>query len=60
MGRAEPCPYEIRGTRYNVFPLDTFAHWMKRHVSGRPCVVARQWETFHFNAILVGTFHLTN
>ena len=36
MGRAEPCPYEIRGTRYNVFSLGIFAHWMKRHVSGRP------------------------
>ena len=28
--------YEIRGTRYNVFSLGIFAHWMKRHVSGRP------------------------
>ena len=46
----------VRGNRYNVFPLGTFAHWvkaqpcalgqasrlhwMKRHVSGRPHRVA--------------------
>ena len=29
-------PYEIRGNRKNVFPFGTFAHRMKRHVSGRP------------------------
>ena len=29
----ETSRFEIRGTRYNVFPLGTSAHWMKRHVS---------------------------
>ena len=32
-GGVEPYPYGIRGNWYNVFPLGTSAHWMKRHVS---------------------------
>ena len=47
MGRAEPCPYEIRGTRYNVFPLCTFAHWVK----AQPCALD---ETSRFRATTQG------
>ena len=34
-GGVEPHPYEIRGTRYNVFPLMSSAHWVK----AQPCAL---------------------
>ena len=37
-GWVEPHPYEIRGNRYNFFPLMSSAHWVK----AKPCFVGKR------------------